>query len=456
MNNTIAIVGRPNVGKSTLFNRLIKAKEAIVESISGVTRDRIFGKGDWNGYDFSVIDTGGYVHGSDDIFEDEIRKQVLLALDEADVIIFVVDTHEGINPLDDDVSKMLRKSKKDVFVVANKVDIPNQTDSIIEFYSLGLGEVYPVSAVNGSGTGDLLDAVVKVFPEKTISQEETDLPRIAFVGRPNVGKSSLINTLLGDKRNIVTPIAGTTRDSIYTRYNAFGHDFMLVDTAGLRKKAKIYENIEFYSTLRTIRAIENCDVCVVMIDAQTGMEKQDIAIFHLAEKNNKGIVVVVNKWDLIDKETNTHLKFEKDIKAQIAPFNDVPIVFTSVTEKQRIYKTLEEAAAVFKRRTMQIATSKLNDLLLPIIENKPPPMGSRGRYIRIKYVMQLKTETPRFAFFCNLPDDVKDSYRRFLENVIRDHYDFSGVPIKVYFRSKKRQSLRFFVLKLCHLRKVNS
>lgn len=436
MNNTIAIVGRPNVGKSTLFNRLIQAREAIVESVSGVTRDRIYGKGDWNGYEFSVIDTGGYVHGSDDTFEDEIRKQVLFAIDEADAIIFVVDTHEGINPLDEDVANLLRRSKKDIFTVANKVDAPNQTNATVEFYALGLGEIFAVSAVNGSGTGELLDEVVKVFPEKTISDEETDLPRIAFVGRPNVGKSSIINTLLGDKRNIVTPIAGTTRDSIYTRYNAFGHDFMLVDTAGLRKKGKVYENIEFYSTLRTIRAIESSDVCVVMIDAQAGIEKQDIAIFHLAEKNNKGIVVVVNKWDLVEKETNTHLAFEREIRGKIAPFNNVPIVFTSVTEKQRIFKTLELAAEVHKKRKRQIPTSKLNDLLLPIIENTPPPMGSRGRYIRIKYVMQLKTATPMFAFFCNLPDDVKDSYRRFLENAIREHYDFTGVPIQVYFRSK--------------------
>ena len=436
MNNTIAIVGRPNVGKSTLFNRLIERKEAIVESVSGVTRDRIYGKSDWNGYQFSVIDTGGYVHGSDDTFEDEIRKQVLFAIDEADAIIFVVDAKEGVNPLDDDIARLLRRSKKDIFTVANKVDSPDKTNAIIEFYSLGLGEVYALSAVNGSGTGELLDDIVKIFPSKTISSEETDLPRIAFVGRPNVGKSSIVNTLLGDQRNIVTDIAGTTRDSIYTRYNAFGHDFMLVDTAGLRKKEKVYENIEFYSTLRTIRAIENCDVCVVMIDAQTGVEKQDVAIFHLAHKNNKGIVVVVNKWDLVEKETNTHLKFEIDLKEKIAHFTDVPIVFTSIPEKQRIFKTLELAAEVFARRSQKIPTSKLNDLLLPIIENNPPPMGSRGRYIRIKYIMQIKTATPMFIFFCNLPDDIKDSYRRFLENKIREHFDFTGVPITIYFRAK--------------------
>ena len=436
MNNTIAIVGRPNVGKSTLFNRLIERKEAIVESVSGVTRDRIYGKSDWNGYEFSVIDTGGYVHGSEDTFEGEIRKQVLFAIDEADAIIFVVDAKEGINPLDSDIAKLLRRSNKEIFTAVNKVDTPDKTNEISEFYSLGLGDIYPISAVNGSGTGEILDDLVKVFPEKVLVDEETDLPRIAFVGRPNVGKSSIVNTLLGDQRNIVTDIAGTTRDSIYTRYNAFGHDFMLVDTAGLRKKEKVYENIEFYSTLRTIRAIENCDVCVVMIDAQTGVEKQDVAIFHLAEKNNKGIVVVVNKWDLIEKETNTHLSFEKNLKEKIAPFINVPIVFTSVKEKQRIFKTLEVAAEVFARRTQKIPTSQLNDFLLPIIENYPPPMGSRGRYIRIKYIMQIKVATPMFIFFCNLPNDIQDSYRRFLENKIRDKYDFTGVPITIYFREK--------------------
>lgn len=436
MSNTIAIVGRPNVGKSTLFNRLIQSKEAIVESVSGVTRDRIYGKSDWNGYEFSVIDTGGYVYGSDDTFEGEIRKQVQFAIDEADAIIFVVDIREGLNPLDEDVARLLRKSKKDIFIAANKVDTPDKSSEISEFYQFGLGEVYPISAVNGSGTGDLLDDIVKVFPDKVIDNEELTLPRIAFVGRPNVGKSSIINTLLGDTRNIVTDIAGTTRDSIYTRYKAFGHDFMLVDTAGLRKKGKVYENIEFYSTLRTIKAIENSDVCIVMIDAQTGVEKQDVNIFHLAHKNNKGIVVVVNKWDLIDKETNTHLTFERDLKERIAPFTDVPVVFTSVIEKKRIYKTLELAAEVYKRREKKITTSKLNDFLLPVIEKNPPPMGSRGRYIQIKYVTQLKTSTPMFAFFCNLPDDIKDAYRRFLENQIRKEYNFTGVPIQIYFRKK--------------------
>ncbi|MBT4468452.1 MAG: ribosome biogenesis GTPase Der [Lentimicrobiaceae bacterium] len=436
MNNTIAIVGRPNVGKSTLFNRLIQSKEAIVESVSGVTRDRIYGKSDWNGYEFSVIDTGGYVYGSDDTFEGEIRKQVEFAIDESDAIIFVVDSKEGINPLDEDVARLLRKSQKDIFVAANKIDTPDKSGEISEFYSFGLGNVYPLSAVNGGGTGDLLDDIVKVFPDKDMKDEEIELPRIAFVGRPNVGKSSIINTLLGDVRNIVTDIAGTTRDSIYTRYNAYGHDFMLVDTAGLRKKGKVYENIEFYSTLRTIKAIENSDVCVVMIDAQTGIEKQDVNIFHLAEKNNKGIVLVVNKWDLINKETNTHLKFESDLKERIAPFVDIPIVFTSVKEKQRIHKTLELASEVYERRKYRVSTSELNDLLLPIIENNPPPMGSRGRYIKIKYITQLKTSTPMFAFFCNLPDDIKEPYKRFIENQIRKHYNFTGVPIQIFFRKK--------------------
>jgi len=435
MSNTLAIVGRPNVGKSTLFNRLTKTQEAIVESESGVTRDRIYGTSDWNGIEFLVIDTGGYVYGSDDTFEEEIRKQVLFAIDESDAIIFLVDAREGITPLDEDVANLLRKSKKKIFVAANKVDTPKLIGLTGEFYALGLGEIYHISSVTGSGTGDLLDEVVKEFVRNQ-EEDEPDIQRIAVVGRPNVGKSSLINTLLGDERNIVTPIAGTTRDSIYTRYNLFGHDFMMVDTAGLRKKGKVYENIEFYSTLRTIRAIEKSDVCLVMIDAQSGLEKQDINIFHLAEKNKKGIVIVVNKWDLVKKETNTHLEYEKLIRDKIAPFNDVPIVFTSVKDKQRIFKSLQLAAEIYEKRGRKIPTSKLNDYLLPIIENNPPPMASRGRYVKIKYIMQLKTTTPQFVFFCNLPDDVKENYRRFLENKIREKYDFTGVPIQLFFRKK--------------------
>lgn len=436
MNNIVAIVGRPNVGKSTLFNRLTGSKTAIVESVSGVTRDRIYGKSDWNGKEFSVIDTGGFVQGSDDIFEEEIRKQVLFAIDEADVIIFVVDAREGIHPLDEDVAELLRRSSKKVFIAANKVDTPALSHAAADFYALGLGEVYPISSVNGSGTGDLLDEMVKVFRNPEPEPETPDVPRIAVIGRPNVGKSSLINTLIGDTRNIVTPIAGTTRDTVYTPFKGFGHDFMLVDTAGLRKKGKVYENIEFYSTLRTIRAIENADVCLVMIDASQGIEKQDVNIFHLAEKNRKGIVIVVNKWDLVEKDNNTHLEYEKAIRQRIAPFNDVPIVFVSVKDKQRVFKALNYAEEVFQKRSKRISTSKLNDLLLPIIEENPHPMVSRGRYVRIKYVMQLKTQTPQFVFFCNLPDEVKDPYKRFLENKIRQHFDFTGVPIQLFFRQK--------------------
>ncbi len=436
MKNILAIVGRPNVGKSTLFNRFTQSKSAIVESVSGVTRDRIYGESDWNGYDFSVIDTGGYVEGSDDTFEKEISKQVMFAIDEADAIVFVVDAREGVSPLDQDVANLLRKARKKVFLAANKVDTPNLSDIVGEFYALGLGEVFPVSAATGSGTGDLLDEVVKVFHKDTETNEESELPHLAVIGRPNVGKSSLVNTLLGDERNIVTPIAGTTRDTINTRYKAFGLDFMLMDTAGLRKKGKVYENIEFYSTLRTIRAIESADVCIVMIDAQGGVEKQDVNIFHLAVKNKKGVVVVVNKWDLIEKETNTHLEFEAQIKERFAPFTDIPVIFTSVKEKQRIYKVLELAMEVYKRRNARIPTSKLNDFLLPLIENNPPPMGSRGRYIKIKYTMQLKTQTPQFVFFCNLPEDIKENYKRFLENQIRKEYDFTGVPLQLYFRKK--------------------
>ena len=435
MGNIVAIVGRPNVGKSTFFNRLVESRQAIVEPTSGVTRDRHYGKTDWNGIDFSVIDTGGYVVGSDDVFEEEIRKQIAFAIDEADVIIFMVDVKEGLTGMDEDVANILRKSEKKVFLVVNKVDSNKRLIDANEFYQLGFDKIYCISSINGSGTGDLLDDVVKEFPE-TKKEQIPDLPKYAVVGRPNVGKSSFINVLLGDERNIVTPVAGTTRDSIYTRYNSFGFDFMLVDTAGLRKKGKVYENIEFYSVMRSIRAIENSDVCLLLVDARDGFEGQDLNIFHLAEKNKKGVVIVVNKWDLINKESNTHKEFEAKIRERTAPFKDVPIVFTSVINKQRIFKALELAHKVYKNRSNRITTSKLNDFLLPIIEATPPPAASRGRYIKIKYITQLPTPFPAFVFFCNLPQDVKDSYKRFLENKIRENFDFTGVPIQIYFRKK--------------------
>jgi GTP-binding protein len=434
MSNILAIVGRPNVGKSTFFNRLTATRQAIVEETSGVTRDRHYGKGDWNGVEFSVIDTGGYVVGSDDVFEEEIRKQVALAIDESDVIIFMVDVKTGLTGMDEDVAQVLRKTKKGVFLVANKVDNPDRINDASEFYQLGLGEVYTISSINGSGTGELLDAVVKVL-EKTDMEELPNLPKFAVVGRPNVGKSSLVNAFLGDERNIVTPVAGTTRDSIYTRYNSFGFDFFLVDTAGLRKKGKVNENIEFYSVMRSIRAIENSDVCFLMIDASQGFEAQDLNIFRLIEKNRKGVVIVVNKWDLIEKETKTHLKFEEHILKKIAPFSDVPIVFTSIPKKQRIYKALELGTMVHKNRSNRISTSKLNNILLPIVAKTPPP-SVKGKYVKIKYITQLKTAFPAFVFFCNLPQYVKDPYKRFIENQLRKHFDFHGIPVQIYFRKK--------------------
>ncbi len=434
MSNILAIVGRPNVGKSTFFNRLTESRQAIVEETSGVTRDRHYGHSDWNGISFSVIDTGGYVVGSDDIFEEEIRKQVTLAIDEADVIAFVVDVKDGLTALDKEVANVLRRTKKKVFVVANKVDNPTRLGDAAEFYGLGLDEVYSISSINGSGTGDLLDEIVKEF-DKKVEEKLPDLPRFAVVGRPNVGKSSLVNALLGDERNIVTPVAGTTRDSIYTRYNSFGFEFLLVDTAGVRKKSKVRENIEFYSVMRSVRAIENSDVCMLMIDATEGFESQDVNIFQLIQRNRKGVVIIINKWDLVDKETNTHKDFESMIRDKIAPFNDVPIIFTSVPRKQRIHKALDTATTVYKNKARTISTSKLNELLLPII-NKTPPPATKGKYIKIKYVTQLKTSFPAFVFFCNLPQYVKDPYKRFIENQLRKKFDFTGVPIQIFFRKK--------------------
>jgi len=405
MSNIVAIVGRPNVGKSTLYNRLTESRKAIVDDMSGVTRDRHYGIAEWTDRNFTVIDTGGYVHGSDDVFEAAIREQVHIAIEEATAILFMVDVTTGITDLDDEIAGILRKSKKPVFVVANKVDNHAlQADASI-FYGFGLGEVYNLSSMTGSGTGELLDEVIKTFDEEAL--EENTLPKYAIVGRPNVGKSSIINALVGKERNIVTPIAGTTRDSIYIHYNQYGHEFMLVDTAGLRKKTKVKENIEFYSVMRTIKALEEADIVILMIDAVEGIEAQDINIFHLAEKNRKGIMIVVNKWDLIEKNTKTAKVFEDTIKQKLAPFTDVPIVFTSVTEKQRILKVLDVAGKVYTNRAKKIATSKLNDVLLPIIESYPPP-SIKGKYVKIKYITQLKGVAPIFAFFCNLPQYIKE------------------------------------------------
>lgn len=434
MSNILSLVGRPNVGKSTLFNRLTQTKEAIVDSVSGVTRDRNYGKADWCGYEFSVIDTGGYVVGSDDIFESEIRKQAALAIDESDVIVLLVDGREGLTPLDEEVAMMLRKSKKPFYLAVNKIDSPSNFLDYTEFYALGFENIYPISAVSGSGTGELLDEVVKHFSKEENVQLE-ELPKITIVGKPNVGKSSIINTFLGYERHIVTPIAGTTRDSIYTRYTGFGFDFYLIDTAGLRKKKKVEEDLEFYSVMRTIRAIENSDVCILMCDASQGFDAQDLNIFSLAARNRKGIVVVMNKWDLVEKDNKTHKQYEDVVKQRIAPFTDVPIIFTSVINKQRIYKVLETAIEVHKNRSRKISTSELNDVMLPIINQTPPPMN-KDKVIRIKYVTQLKTSFPAFAFFCNLPQYVKDSYKRFLENQIREKWNYSGVPMEIYFRRK--------------------
>ena len=436
MNSIVAIVGRPNVGKSTLFNRLVQRREAIVDSVSGVTRDRHYGKSDWNGKEFSVIDTGGYVKGSDDIFEEEIRKQVLLAIEEADIIVFVVDVEEGITPMDAEVAKILRKVKKPIFIAVNKVDNAMRDANAVEFYNLGLGGYHTISSINGSGTGDLLDALAAKMPApEEIDLEAEELPRFAVVGRPNAGKSSFINALIGKDRNIVTDIAGTTRDSIDTKYNRFGFDFNLVDTAGIRKKSKVKEDLEFYSVMRAVRTIEYSDVVILMIDATRAFESQDQNIFWLAEKNKKGVVILVNKWDLVEKETNTMRDYEAAIRREIAPFTDVPIIFISVLNKQRIFKAIETAVEVFENRKTRISTSKLNETMLEIISNNPPP-AIKGKFVKIKYCMQLPTRTPQFAFFCNLPQYVKDPYRRYLENKLREVYNFGGVPIIIYFRQK--------------------
>ena len=432
----VAIVGRPNVGKSTLFNRLVGMRQAIVDDTSGVTRDRHYGRSDWNGREFSVVDTGGYAVGSEDVFEAAIRRQVAIAIDEADVIIFMVEAATGVTDYDAGIADVLRRSKKPVILCVNKVDTGEKMYDSYQFYSLGLGDVYSISAANGSGTGDLMDAVVKALPEE---KDEADpyagLPRVAIVGKPNVGKSSLTNALLGEERNIVTPVAGTTRDSIETHYNKFGHEFMLVDTAGIRKKAKVNEDLEFYSVMRSIRAIEHSDICVMMIDATTGMEAQDMNIWNLILRNRKGCVLVVNKWDLFIKDSKTLNEYTKSLRERLAPFDDVPIVFTSVTKMQRIQDVLDAVATVYENYSRRIPTARLNEALLPILQETPPPAW-KGKYVKIKYITQLPTKFPAFAFFCNLPQYVKEPYKRFLENQLRDNFPLTGCPVQIYLRQK--------------------
>lgn len=435
MANIVAIVGRPNVGKSTFFNRLVQKRQAIVDNVSGVTRDRHYGKSDWNGNEFTIIDTGGYIIGSEDAFEVEIRKQVELAIEESNVILFMVDNQVGLTDMDKEVAQLLRKSKKPVLLVVNKVDSNKNIDDTYEFYNLGFEKFYTISSQSGSGTGELLDEVVTHFEAGDHKDPFEGLPRVAIVGRPNAGKSTLTNALLDEERNIVTDIAGTTRDSIETLYNKFGHEFVLIDTAGMRKKGKVSEDLEFYSVMRAVRAVEECDVCVLMIDATRGIEAQDLNILFLAERNRKGLVILVNKWDLVEKETNTMKAYEAEIRNKIAPFNDVPILFISALTKQRVHKTVEVIMEVNENRNRRIKTSRLNELLLPIMEITPPP-AIKGKYIKIKYVTQLPTRTPQFAFFANLPQYVKEPYKRFIENQLRKHFHFTGVPIEIYFRQK--------------------
>ena len=437
-NNIVAIVGRPNVGKSTLFNRLTQTRKAIVDDISGTTRDRLYGKVQWNGKEFSIIDTGGWVVNSDDIFESEICKQVTIAIEEADVILFLVDVQTGLTTLDQDVAKLLRQTKKPVFLVVNKVDDNSLVYSAPEFYKLGLGDPWCISGATGSGTGDLLDGIMETFPKQDDeNDEEAGLPHIAVVGRPNAGKSSIINAFIGEDRNIVTDIAGTTRDSINTRYNKFGHDFILVDTAGIRKKGKVTEDLEYYSVIRAIRAIEDSDVCILMLDATRGIEAQDMNIFQLIQRNSKSLVVVVNKWDLVEEKTSkTTLEMERAIRERMAPFSDFPIVFTSAINKQRIYKVLEVAEQVYANRKRKVPTSQLNEFFLPLIENYPPP-SVKGKYIKIKYVTQIpNTAVPSFVFYANLPQYVRDPYKRFLENKLRDKWEFQGTPVNIYIGEK--------------------
>ena len=432
----VAIVGRPNVGKSTLFNRLVGMRQAIVDETAGVTRDRHYGKCEWCGKEFSVVDTGGYTSGSDDVFEEEICKQVVIAIEEADLILFMTEAASGITDYDAEIAALLRKCGKPVVTAVNKVDSGEKMYDVYQFYSMGLGEIFAISAANGGGTGDLLDEITKKLPEDTEAEDEhPGVPRITIVGKPNVGKSSLTNALLGEDRNIVTNVAGTTRDSISSYYNKFGHEFVFVDTAGIRKKNKVQENLEFYSVMRSIRAIEHSDVCIMMIDATTGMEAQDMNILNLIKKNRKGCVIVVNKWDLFEKDSNTLKEYTEGLRARIAPFNDVPIIFTSVLKKQRILDVMNEIAHVYENYSRRLSTSTLMDTMLPEIENYPPPMY-KGKVVKIKYITQLPTKFPAFAFFCNLPQYIKEPYKRFLENKLRSHFDLTGCPIQIFIRQK--------------------
>lgn len=435
MSGIVAIIGRPNVGKSTLFNRLIAAREAIVDDVSGVTRDRHYGISEWNGVRFTVIDTGGYVPESEDVFEKAIREQVHIAMEEADVLLFVVDALVGVVSLDQEFANIVRRSKKPVFLVANKADNFDRADLVYEFYELALGEVYSISALNGTGTGDLLDTIVEALPEDKPEPTVADVPKFAIVGRPNVGKSSLVNALLGKDQNIVTPISGTTRDSIYTRYTAFGLDLYLIDTAGLRRKAKVHENIEFYSTLRSIKAIEECDVAILLLDATLGIDAQDLTILSNITSNQKGVVILVNKWDLMEKETNTARDMEKVILERIAPLSNVPIIFGSALEKQRILKALEVAVEVYHEKQKKISTSELNEVM-QAAWNAHRPAAIRGKIIRIKYVTQVPASVPTFLFFCNHPKLIQESYKRYLENQLRDHFGFKGSPVNIFFRQK--------------------
>jgi GTP-binding protein len=435
MSFTVAITGRPNVGKSTFFNRLLEQRKAIVDDISGVTRDRQYGVAEWAGKSFNLIDTGGFVPKSDDVFEREIRKQVLIAIEEANAIIFMVDVATGITNLDESMADLLRRSKKPVFLVVNKVDNHTRLLEASEFYSLGFENIFFVSSISGSGTGEILDAVTALITEDADETSKDELPKFAIIGQPNVGKSSLLNALIGKERTIVSDIAGTTRDSIHTHYNLFNKDFVLIDTAGIRRKTKVHEDLEFYSVIRAIKALDEADVCMLLLDAGKGLTAQDLSIFSLAVKKGKGIVVLVNKWDLVDKETNTARDYEKDLRKRFAPFSDVPILFISVTEKQRIFKSIEAALQVFENKHRKVMTSKLNDVMLKAVEAYHPPVV-RGNAVKIKYITQLPTHTPSFAFFCNFPDDIKTPYKNYLENQLRENFDFSGVPIRLFFRKK--------------------